>query len=70
MFGGSFYTCVGKRLTMAFLGEIIDAGIRKVLREKTVSLRYRIGTMMVVARAETRSRRVMVPMRFTDSPLL
>ncbi|MEO1082340.1 MAG: pyruvate, phosphate dikinase [Pseudomonadota bacterium] len=33
------------------IGDIIDRGIRKVVGEKSVSLRYRIGTMMETPRA-------------------
>ncbi len=33
------------------IGEIIDSSIRKMLREKSVSLRYKVGTMMETPRA-------------------
>ena len=33
------------------IGDIIDRGIRKLLKEKSVSLRYRVGTMMETPRA-------------------
>ncbi|MEM1403486.1 MAG: pyruvate, phosphate dikinase [Pseudomonadota bacterium] len=33
------------------IGDIIDRGIRKQLKEKSVSLRYRVGTMMETPRA-------------------
>lgn len=33
------------------IGEIIDSGIRKLLKEKSVSLRYKVGTMMETPRA-------------------
>ena len=33
------------------IGDVIDAGIRKLLKEKSVSLRYKVGTMMETPRA-------------------
>lgn len=33
------------------IGDVIDAGIRKMLKEKSVSIRYKVGTMMETPRA-------------------
>ena len=36
IFGGSFYTCIGRKLTMAFLGNMIDGFIRHLPATATI----------------------------------